>query len=214
MKTVFVNPTRCIGCLQCEFACAVAHSQSQDPVVALSEQPRPYPRIHVEPGPRADTAFPTRCRHCDPAPCVQVCPTSTLLRDDEVGLVLADAGRCIGCAMCAMVCPFDAITFQLQAVSGQPARVAVHKCDGCVDRVRAGREPACAEVCMVDALVYGEVNALVRAGRVRQSAAVLTANESAAEQAPAPDPLSGWRALGEAIDHVSQEVAREPHSIR
>ncbi|MGD8533923.1 MAG: 4Fe-4S binding protein, partial [Gammaproteobacteria bacterium] len=31
MKTVFVNPERCIGCRQCEFACAVEHSHSRDP---------------------------------------------------------------------------------------------------------------------------------------------------------------------------------------
>jgi len=32
MKTVFVNPERCIRCPQCESACAVEHSKNQDAV--------------------------------------------------------------------------------------------------------------------------------------------------------------------------------------
>ncbi len=44
MKTVFVRPERCIGCRQCEIACAVEHSASKDLAVAVLERPAPRTR--------------------------------------------------------------------------------------------------------------------------------------------------------------------------
>jgi carbon-monoxide dehydrogenase iron sulfur subunit len=83
MKTVFIQPELCIGCRQCELACAVEHSASKDETAAFLESPVPRTRIHVEPGPVSSTAFPNRCRHCNPAPCIQVCPTGAMARDAE-----------------------------------------------------------------------------------------------------------------------------------
>jgi carbon-monoxide dehydrogenase iron sulfur subunit len=198
MRTVFVNPERCIGCLQCEIACATEHSTSRDGVLAFLESPVPRKRIHVEPGPVATTAFPNRCRHCDPAPCQRVCPTGAITRDEPEGLVLVDAGRCIGCAMCAVVCPFDVITFHpLADGPGVDTAVAV-KCDGCEARVRRGEVPACVDACKVDALVYGEINDLVAAGRLRDSGAVLAAAEATQTARAGTDPLAGWHAWGRA----------------
>lgn len=214
LKTVFVNPERCIGCRQCEFACAVEHSESRDAVRALTEDPLPRSRIHVEPGPWLETSFPNKCRHCNPAPCQQVCPTAAIARDPEQDLVLIEPRKCIACAMCAMVCPFDVVTFHAQA-DGMPARVVATKCDGCVDRVGRGQEPACAEVCKVDALVFGELNDLVKAGRLRESSAILVAATTIEPTAPSgPDTLIGWRAWGEAAHTVAEEVRHEHTASR
>ena len=67
MRTAFVNPERCIGCLQCELASAVEPSANQDEAVAFLEVPVPRKRVHVGVGP-ATFALANRCRHCDPAP--------------------------------------------------------------------------------------------------------------------------------------------------
>jgi carbon-monoxide dehydrogenase iron sulfur subunit len=198
MRAVFVNPERCIGCLQCEIACAVEHSEGQDESTAFLETPMPRKRVHVEAGPVPTTAYPNRCRHCDPAPCQRVCPTGAITRDDAEGLVLVDAGRCIGCAMCAVVCPFDVITFHPLAGGYRPDSAVAVKCDGCEERVRQGVEPACAEVCKVDALVYGDINELVASGRVRESGAVLAAAGVTPTELPGGDPLAGLHAWGHA----------------
>jgi carbon-monoxide dehydrogenase iron sulfur subunit len=127
-------------------------------------------------------------------------------RDSDHGVVLADGHKCIACAMCAMVCPFDVITFHT-AANGAPPRVVATKCDGCVDRVRAAGIPACVDACKVDALVFGELNELIAAGCARESSAMLTsaaATVSLAEREP--DGVAGWRAWGASAAHVNEEV--------
>jgi anaerobic carbon-monoxide dehydrogenase iron sulfur subunit len=204
-KTVLVNPERCIGCMQCEIACAVEHSQSRDLALAVGEDPPPRTRIHVEAGPAAGTAFPNRCRHCEPAPCMQVCPTAAIHRDVAHDLVLIDEAKCIDCAMCAMVCPFDVLTFHV--VRGGPtARVVAVKCDGCADRVRRGETPACVDACKVDALVYGEINELVAAGRMRETSVVLNAASPAVETAT-DGMVRAWRAYGAELVEVDARAA-------
>ena len=214
VRTVFVDPERCIGCRHCEFACAVEASESKDPLGALFEQPRPHTRIHVEAGPTLATSYPNRCRHCDPAPCLQVCPTGAITRDADEDLVLVDRSRCIGCAMCAIVCPFDAVTFHPAAASGNGHPVAT-KCDGCLHLVLQGEEPACVAACKVDALVFGELNEIVaerRAeGAVRTLAAVGSAVGSATEgngTGTASASVAAWRSFGTEVATVAATSQR------
>lgn len=205
MKAVFVNPERCIGCRQCEFACAVEHSANRDPAAAVVERPPPVTRIHAAPGASIFSSFPVKCRHCNPAPCQQVCPAGAIARDEEHSLVQIDPEACIACAMCAMVCPFDAITFHPQS-DGLPGRLVAMKCDGCEDRVHRGQEPACSAVCKVDALVFGELNELVAAGRVHEATAVLSAAAMVEPAAPrAPDHVRAWRAWGVSVTTVQED---------
>jgi len=157
MKTVFVNAEKCVGCRHCEIACAKAHATHEDMHAVLHDEPQPRPRISVGLG--VDfMKFPNRCRHCDPAPCHQVCPTSAIYRDKELGSVLVNEDRCISCGMCAMVCPFNAISFYL---TPNVNREVSYKCDDCIARQKADREPACVEACKTGALVFGDVNAIV-----------------------------------------------------
>jgi carbon-monoxide dehydrogenase iron sulfur subunit len=196
MRGVFVDPEKCIGCLQCEIACAVEHSVSKDEATAPGERPMPRKRIHVAPGPIATTAFPNRCRHCDPAPCVGVCPSGAMTRAVDEGLVLVEPARCIGCAMCAVVCPFDVLTFYPLADGPGPQVAVAVKCDGCVDRLRRGDSPACVDACKTGALVHGELNELMAAGRLRRTRIVLEAAAGAVATAMQDKPLAGWHGWG------------------
>jgi len=136
-----------------------------------------------------------------------VCPTSAITRDKEQNLVLVDPETCINCAMCAMVCPFDALTFHPVAVGTGERTVAV-KCDGCVDRVRRGETPACVEACKVDALVFGELNDLVAQGRLHESGTVLAAVTAAeaGQDAVADGPVAAWRSWGAAASRVESSA--------
>jgi carbon-monoxide dehydrogenase iron sulfur subunit len=202
MKTVFIHPERCIGCKQCEAACAVAHSQSKNLFWAVFESPPPRARIHAEPGLALNTSFPNKCRHCNPAPCQGVCPTAAIHRPADLPeIVLVEARKCIACGMCAMVCPFDVITYHASFAAPEKPMVAI-KCDHCIERQRAGSVPACVEACKVGALEFGELNELVKAARERYSERLLQTIGAAGLALPAAEmPLSIeiWRGWGEAV---------------
>lgn len=206
MKTVFVNPERCIGCKQCQIACTVAHSESKNIFGAVFETPIPRPRILVSPGLYLDTSFPNKCRHCNPAPCMAVCPTGAISRESEMEMVVLDGHRCIACAMCALVCPFDVLTFY-PAIALEPDRQVAIKCDHCIERRKQGQIPACVEACKVGALVFGELNELVKDARTQLAVRVSSGvGELQPEQAGLPEHISAWRALGESVSRAGKEV--------
>ena len=89
------------------------------------------------------------CMHCADAPCVRACPNKCLFKDEETGFTLYDNRACVGCRRCLKACPYDAPVFPER--SGK-----MEKCDGCVERVRNGLEPACARVCPFQALMFSE----------------------------------------------------------
>lgn len=209
MKTVFVHPERCIGCKQCESACAVAHSQTKNLFLAVFESPAPKPRIHAEQGLVMNTAFPNKCRHCNPAPCMAVCPSAAIQRSaDYPDIVVIDAHKCISCGMCAMVCPFDVITYYPLAAAPERQSVAV-KCDHCIERQREGLVPACVEACKVKALEFGEINELAKAARTHYSETVSIAiGEVGRETALIPENVEAWRGFGAAVTHLKTNGKR------
>jgi anaerobic carbon-monoxide dehydrogenase iron sulfur subunit len=153
VKTVIVKPERCVGCHQCSFECAVAHSTSKTRLGAISESLLSKPRIRVYQSSGKEN-FPNKCRHCEPAPCEMACITKAICRDAKSGIVVIDRDKCINCGMCAMACPFAVVRYY-QYVHN---REAAHKCDQCIDRQKEGKIPACVGACKVGALLFDEVN--------------------------------------------------------
>ncbi len=156
MKSVIVRPERCVGCMQCMIACAVAHSGTKTLYGAIQEKPRPRPRIHIGAGLYRE-AFPNRCRHCSPAPCYYACLPGAIHTIEDRGTVIVDPGRCINCASCAMVCPFGVIRYH-EDVFAPPSRTVAIKCDNCIERQEKGLIPACVEACKTGALIFEDVN--------------------------------------------------------
>jgi ferredoxin len=69
-------------------------------------------------------------------------------------MAVEEAKRCLGCGCsCIQACPYEVIQFDLNTGMS-------HKCDLCNDRVLFGMQPVCAEVCMTDAIGFGEVEEL------------------------------------------------------
>jgi Fe-S-cluster-containing hydrogenase component 2 len=50
-------------------------------------------------------SFRFTCRKCEEAPCVAVCPSEALEKDDE-GLITRHTNLCISCKSCVTICPF------------------------------------------------------------------------------------------------------------
>lgn len=144
---VFINPEKCTGCKSCEIACAVEKSKSKNLFEAIYEEPTPRTRTKVILAELFN--FPSRCQHCEEAPCLSVCPTAAIEKSSE-GFILLNERRCIGCLMCVIACPFGHPIYERSYKS-------VLKCDLCVERVRKGLLPACVEACPTEALLFGTV---------------------------------------------------------
>ena len=156
MKRIFVDYKKCLACKACETACAVQHHPGNNLIGALGDRKT---QINVRVLGIEHEAFPLSCRHCDPADCLNACPSGALSRDPETCAVLLESTKCKACAMCAMVCTFDAISFKVTHRSCYGRDVA-YKCDLCNDLVKKGGEPACVQACHSGALVYAEYEAV------------------------------------------------------
>ncbi|ASJ10029.1 formate dehydrogenase [Thermococcus sp. P6] len=154
---LFINFGRCIACRACEVACEKEHGISLISVYEFE-----------------DMAVPLNCRHCEKAPCVEVCPTNALYRD-ESGAVVLEEDKCIGCYMCSAVCPY-AIPIV------DPIREVAVKCDLCADRRREGKLPACVSVCPTEALVFGEINEIMEEKRRNRAERIVEAQRKAIER--------------------------------
>lgn len=86
------------------------------------------------------------CMHCTDAQCMEVCPVGCFTKDIQTGLILPDGTACVGCQLCSEACPYDAIRFNAEG--------KMHKCDGCIDRIRAGLRAACETICPPQALRF------------------------------------------------------------
>ncbi|MCX5998195.1 MAG: 4Fe-4S dicluster domain-containing protein [Chloroflexi bacterium] len=185
-------------------------TSSQNLLQAITEKPGPHPLIMAAPGLHANSSFPSKCRHCSPAPCMAVCPTGAIGRDSSLsGIVVIDGRRCIACAMCAVVCPFDVITYHVSHMTGLNRPIAV-KCDNCIDRQRRGRIPACVEACKVRALEFGDINELVKKGRTRLAkSASIALGQIQPEESRLPANVGEWRHWGEAVGRINHGQKKE-----
>jgi carbon-monoxide dehydrogenase iron sulfur subunit len=138
-----------------------------------------------------------------------VCPSAAIQRSaDYPDIVVIDAHKCISCGMCAMVCPFDVITYYPLAAAPERQSVAV-KCDHCIERQREGLVPACVEACKVKALEFGEINELAKAARTHYSETVSIAiGEVGRETALIPENVEAWRGFGAAVTHLKKNGKR------
>jgi Fe-S-cluster-containing dehydrogenase component/DMSO reductase anchor subunit len=182
---------RCIGCQTCTAACK--HANATAPGVQWRRV------LDIETGEFPDVArafIPVGCMHCEDPPCVAACPSGATTKRED-GIVVIDYDLCIGCAYCAVACPYQA-RFKVgtpnaaygrggrmrhETAREMPERLNVaQKCTFCVDRLDAGlargltpgvdheATPSCANACIADALVFGDLdNPESRASKLLES---------------------------------------------
>lgn len=174
-----VDLRRCVGCQTCTASCK--HANATPPGV----QWRRVLDIEVGEYPDVQRAFvPVGCNHCDEPACLPVCPTGATYKRPD-GIVGIDYDACIGCAYCAVACPYqarsktDLLSFAYggKAMASETARghdqerrrAVATKCTFCVERIDAGlaagqtpgvhpeATPACVNSCIAEALAFGDV---------------------------------------------------------
>jgi len=176
---IVADLNRCVGCQTCTAACK--HANATAPGIQWRKV------LDFEAGefPDVTRAFlPVGCMHCDNPPCMEVCPTTATRKRDD-GIVTIDYDKCIGCAYCAVACPYQARfrvdkpamaygrgqVMRHEPMQEDPGRIGVaQKCSLCIDRiddglarglvpgVDPGATPACVNSCISGALSMGDID--------------------------------------------------------
>jgi formate dehydrogenase iron-sulfur subunit len=169
----FTDTTVCIGCKACEVACKQWNQlpadgfnwtgNSYDNTVALSDTTWRHvafiEQFDAESHVGRWLMMSDVCKHCQHAPCVEVCPTGALIYN-EFGDVYVQQDVCNGCANCVVGCPFGVI-----ARNHEDGRA--HKCTLCYDRQKDGLVPACAKACPTESIKFGKVSELREVAKKR-----------------------------------------------
>ncbi len=176
-----IDTNRCIGCGRCVEACKLEngvplnpeanrtwierHAIAADGTVYVDSPEggiHGFPTLSTAPGGATadirDSYFmPRLCMQCENPPCVGVCPVAATYKTPD-GTILVDQARCIGCGYCVVACPYGARYLVPAGATSPMGSVGVaDKCTWCYHRITRGRDPACVEVCPVQARIFGDL---------------------------------------------------------
>jgi nitrate reductase / nitrite oxidoreductase, beta subunit len=85
--------------------------------------------------------LPRLCNHCLNPACVASCPSGSIYKREEDGIVLVDQDKCRGWRMCVSGCPYKKVYYNWESGKAE-------KCIMCYPRVESGMPTACAESCV------------------------------------------------------------------
>jgi formate dehydrogenase iron-sulfur subunit len=159
-KALLYDATLCIGCKQCEQACAEQNKLPYNDKIAAEEFPSEHKFTAVLT--RQDKFMRRLCMNCEDPACASVCPVGALHKT-KLGPVAYDAWKCMGCRYCMVACPFGVPKYEWN----NSLTPKVQKCIMCSERVAAGKMTACAEICPTGATKFGEREELLEEARKR-----------------------------------------------
>jgi formate dehydrogenase iron-sulfur subunit len=160
VKGMLFDATACVGCRECEAACAKQNHLPYGEAIAAQEKSSEFKYTYVATGPE-EKYMRRLCMHCEDPSCASVCPVGALTKT-KLGPVTYDADKCMGCRYCMVACPFGVPKYEWSK-----AVPAVRKCILCADRVAAGQQTACAEACPTGATIFGNRDELLIEARRR-----------------------------------------------
>lgn len=88
-KKILIDLNICRQCNTCQCSCAYDLHPDNNGVRSLLEA----------------AVFSLTCRHCQSAPCIQVCPETALFKNDDQ-IVQRAVNLCVACHSCVAACPF------------------------------------------------------------------------------------------------------------
>jgi formate dehydrogenase iron-sulfur subunit len=156
-RALLFDVTRCVGCHECAKACKQSHGfpgtgeETEMDAVTYT--------VVLDKG--QDRYVRRMCMHCADPSCASACPVGAFTKT-ELGPVVYDSSKCLGCRYCMVACPFSVPRYEWSK-----AVPTVRKCDGCFERQKEGKPNACAEACPAEATVAGTREELLAEARKR-----------------------------------------------
>jgi nitrate reductase beta subunit len=117
--------------------------------------------------------LPRLCEHCLNPSCVAACPSGSIYKREEDGVVLIDQDKCRGWRMCVSACPYKKIYYNWQSGKAE-------KCIFCYPRIEAGQPTVCSETCVGRIRYLGVL--LYDADRIEQAASTENPHDLYTEQ--------------------------------
>lgn len=151
--------TMCVGCGACYEACKTHNELPKTNDEPLKDHLSSETYTVVEQ--YGDVYTRKMCMHCVDPTCVSVCPVGAFEKT-EIGPVLYDADKCIGCRYCMQACPHHIPRYEWSSMNPR-----VRKCSMCYERVKEGLPTACAEACPTGATQFGELDELIAMAKKR-----------------------------------------------
>src|SRR5436190_5303130 len=134
-RAILYDSTICVGCRECEKACAGRWGHPYDDKIAAEEKISAHKFVAIQT--RTDKFARRSCMHCAEPTCASVCPVGAMQKT-ALGPVVYDETKCIGCRYCMQACPFQVPTYEWAARLPR-----VRKCSMCADRQAQGKLTAC-----------------------------------------------------------------------
>jgi nitrate reductase / nitrite oxidoreductase, beta subunit len=116
--------------------------------------------------------LPRLCEHCLNPTCVAACPSGSIYKREEDGIVLIDQDKCRGWRMCISGCPYKKIYYNWKSGKAE-------KCTFCYPRIENGEPTVCSETCV---------------GRIRYLGVMLYDADKIEEAASVEDPQDLYQA--------------------
>ena len=131
--------------------------------------------------------LPRLCEHCLNPSCVAACPSGSIYKREEDGIVLIDQDKCRGWRMCVSACPYKKIYYNWESGKSE-------KCTFCYPRIESGQPTICSESCV---------------GRIRYLGVLLYDANKIGEYASVKDPQDLYQSqLDLFLDPHNEEVIK------
>ncbi len=152
MKTILVDPSRCIQCCNCQNACKDEFCDNDwSPSASQQGSGQFWIRVHENQAAAGSRMrlerTPVLCQHCENPVCLAACVQDAIYKRED-GIVIIDPDKCNGCGSCAEACHYGVIFKNDDSGIFQKCTMCAHLLDEGWD------QPRCVTACPVDALTF------------------------------------------------------------